>query len=69
MSIVNGCLVVGTMCHCDDPEACGEDGDHWEFFVDPTNFDEEDGTMSSARRLNEAEMRAIVALVEKDGQS
>lgn len=65
---VDGRLVVGTMCHCvdheEDPdydvnESCD---DHWEFFVDPVDFDPVDGTMSRARHLREQEMRAIAAL-------
>ena len=59
---VGGRLVVGTMCHCADPNECD---DHWEFFVDPVGFDEEEGTLRSARRLTEEEMREIAWLVEQ----
>jgi hypothetical protein len=33
------------------------------FFVNPTDFDEDDGTMSMGSLLDEQEMRAIAALV------
>lgn len=67
MSAVDGHLVVGTMCHCGNPDG-DEDtfpcDDHWEFFVDPVNFDPETGHMSSGRNLTEAETRRIASLVE-----
>lgn len=62
---VDGHLVVGTTCLAHDSETCDLDGDHWGFFVDPVNFDEQTGTMASGRGLNESEMREIAWLVEQ----
>ena len=59
-------LVVGTMCHCGNPDGNEDEfpcDDHWEFFVDPEGFDPEDGTLRTGRHLTEAQMRSIAALV------
>lgn len=52
-------LVVGTMCHCDDPE---NDYDHWSLFTRAEmGFDGEH--VRRGATLNKAEMDAIVAIV------
>ena len=54
-------LVVGTMCHCDDPDECY---DHWEFYkVDDPSAVPPSGHVGRGRELTENEMRAIAALV------
>lgn len=53
-------LIVGTMCHCDDPDECD---DHWELFYDVDGYDEETGHLRSGRQMNEAQMRAVADLV------
>lgn len=55
-------LVVGTMCHCDNPEDCD---DHWELFSKPNGFDPDERTMLFGSVLNKAQMDAIVALVRE----
>lgn len=52
-------LVVGTMCHCDEPDECEE---HWRFFTNPVGL-RDDGHLRSGCSLTELEMRAIADLV------
>lgn len=52
-------LVVGSMCHCDEPDECSG---HWEFYTEAAMSDDGEH-VRTGRYLSEAQMRAIVALV------
>jgi hypothetical protein len=54
-------LIVGTMCHCDDPEDCS---DHWDFFYDATMGTTSEDHVAWGKTLSEDQMRAIAALVD-----
>lgn len=58
-------LVVGTMCHCDEPDECS---DHWEFFTEAKMSPSGGGIVSRGRGLSESQMRAIAALVNAAGE-
>lgn len=55
-------LVVGSMCHCDDPDDCF---DHWELFVLPPGVEMDDeGHVGRAQTMDEAMLRRLVALAK-----
>lgn len=55
-----GDLIVGTMCHCDDPDDCY---DHWEFFTDAEMGSTSEDHVRTGRPLNERQMRAIASFI------
>lgn len=55
-------LIVGTMCHCDDPDMCDN---HWEFFKDPVMGNTSPDHVRVGSGLNVKDMRAIAELVKK----
>lgn len=52
-------LVVGSMCHCDEPDECD---DHWELYLN-AEMAEDGEHVRRGSTPNEAELRGIVALV------
>lgn len=55
-------LVVGTMCHCGEPDECS---DHWQFFTDVVKGSSGKHSVRSGRILSEKQMRAIAELVNE----
>jgi hypothetical protein len=53
-------LVVGTMCHCGDPDDCS---DHWEFFTNAVQGRTSPDHVARGRKLTERQMRAVARLV------
>ncbi len=56
-------LIVGPMCHCDDPDECH---DHWEFFTNATMGYSSPESVARGSHLTKAEMDAIVEKVTAD---
>lgn len=54
-------IVVGTMCHCDDPDNCY---DHWEFFANPAGYAAESGHVARGGALTVDEMRSMAKMWE-----